>query len=128
MTRRTAFSGSASSRRRERRAALQSAPAISSEVMHRPTLSRAQIQAKGTHHTPSRIEDATPIKFVAQDAIWLSEEYKRQIERAAIVFENEIRKPADKHNQRIWHNKPTRDMGITCSGRQKMKGKSIPLI
>lgn len=90
MTRRTSFNGSASGRRRERRAHLQSDVAKSADVLHRPTLSRAQLQAKGVHHTPERIEDATPIKFVAQDAVWQREEYKRQIERAAIVYSNEF--------------------------------------
>ena len=96
MSRRTAFNGSASGRRRERRAALQNAVTASSEVMHRPTLSRAQVQAKGQHHTPASIEDATPIKFVAQDAVWQRQEYKRQLERAAIVYSNEFgNKPLD---------------------------------
>ncbi|EAB7816815.1 antitermination protein, partial [Salmonella enterica subsp. enterica serovar Kentucky] len=40
MTRRTAFNGSAAGRRRERRAALQNETTASSEVLHRPTLSR----------------------------------------------------------------------------------------
>lgn len=53
MTRRTAFNGSAAGRRRERRAALQNDTTASSEVLHRPTLSRVQIQAKGKHETPS---------------------------------------------------------------------------
>ncbi|HCB2577956.1 TPA: antitermination protein, partial [Citrobacter freundii] len=35
MTRRTAFNGSAAGRRRERRAAVQSAVAVSTETMHR---------------------------------------------------------------------------------------------
>ena len=86
MTRRTAFNGSASGRRRERRAALQNEISASSEVLHRPTLSRAQIQAKGNHETPKRIEDAKPIKFMVQDAFWQLEEYKRNLERAAIVY------------------------------------------
>ncbi|HHS9775865.1 TPA: antitermination protein [Raoultella ornithinolytica] len=96
MTRRTSFSGSAAGRRRERRAALQNSETSSVEVMHRPTLSRAQLQAKGTHHTPGSAEEATPIKFVAQDVDWNCEEYKRQIERAAIVYSNEFgHKPLD---------------------------------
>ncbi|EDV0836493.1 antitermination protein [Salmonella enterica subsp. enterica serovar Havana] len=96
MTRRTAFNGSASGRRRERRAALQNAVTASSEVMHRPTLSRAQIQAQGKHETPKRIEDAKPIKFMVQDAFWQLEEYKRNLERAAIVYANEFgHKPMD---------------------------------
>lgn len=90
MTRRTTFNGSSSGRRRERRAALQNAITSSTEIMHRPTLSRAQVQAKGKHHTPERIEDATPIKFVAQDAVWHRQEYARQIERAAVVYSNEF--------------------------------------
>ena len=94
MTRRTAFNGSASGRRRERRAALQNAVTASSEVMHRPTLSRAQIQAKGKHETPKRIEDAKPIYFIAQDALWNSEEskiqYKRKIEDAANMYAKEF--------------------------------------
>ncbi len=76
MTRRTQFKGNSRSRRRERLKAkalangvLAREEAISSEVLHRPTLSRAQIQAKGTHETPDRIEDAKPIKFMAQDVI-----------------------------------------------------------
>lgn len=90
MSRRTAFNGSASGRRRERRAALQSELTSSTETLHRPTLSRAQKQAQGAHFTPSCIEDATPIKFVAQDAVWQRQEYKRQLERAAIVYSNEF--------------------------------------
>ncbi|EOR0882572.1 antitermination protein, partial [Escherichia coli] len=52
MTRRTQFKGNSRSRRRERLKAkalangvLAREEAISSEVLHRPTLSRAQIQA-----------------------------------------------------------------------------------
>jgi hypothetical protein len=99
MTRRTAFNGSASGRRRERRAALQNEITASSEVMHRPTLSRAQIQAKGNHETPKRIEDAKPIKFMVQDAFWQLEEYKRNLERAAIVYANEFGHKADVSGQ-----------------------------
>lgn len=90
MSRRTAFSGSASGRRRERRASLQNAATASTDTMHRPTLSRAQIQAKGSHFTPGSIEEATAIKFVAQDAEWEREEYKRNMERAAILYSNEF--------------------------------------
>lgn len=90
MTRRTAFNGSASGRRRERRAELQNAVTASSEVLHRPTLSRAQIQAKGKHETPKRIEDAKSLQFMAKDAFWQLEEYRRHLERAAIVYANEF--------------------------------------
>lgn len=97
MTRRTEFKGSSAARRRERlksaavnRGDLAREEAISSEVLHRPTLSRAQKQAKGSHFTPSCLEEATPIKFVAQDADWQRQEYKLQLERAAIVYSNEF--------------------------------------
>ncbi|EBB0756829.1 antitermination protein [Salmonella enterica] len=125
MTRRTAFNGSASGRRRERRAALQNAVTASSEVLHRPTLSRAQIQAKGKHETPKRIEDAKSLQFMAKDAFWQLEEYKRQIERAAIVFENEIRKPADSKNHRIYY-RDVNPLGNKIHAVQKQRGKSIP--
>ncbi|WP_312953903.1 transcriptional antitermination N peptide [Atlantibacter hermannii] len=46
MSRRTAFNGSSAARRRERRAHLQSEAAISSEVMHRPTPARVELQCK----------------------------------------------------------------------------------
>lgn len=125
MTRRTAFNGSASGRRRERRAALQNAVTASSEVMHRPTLSRAQIQAKGKHETPKRIEDAKSLQFMAKDAFWQLEEYKRQIERAAIVFENEIRKPADSKNHRTYY-RDANPLGNKIYAVQKQRGKPIP--
>ncbi|EJA4992407.1 antitermination protein [Salmonella enterica] len=97
MTRRTQFKGTSRARRRERLKAkalangvLAREEAITSEVLHRPTLSRAQIQAKGKHETPKRIEDAKPIKFMVQDAFWQLEEYRRNLERAAIVYANEF--------------------------------------
>ncbi|END0894955.1 antitermination protein, partial [Salmonella enterica subsp. enterica serovar Newport] len=62
----------------------------SSEVLHRPTLSRAQIQAKGKHETPKRIEDAKSLQFMAKDAFWQLEEYRRNLERASIVYANEF--------------------------------------
>jgi hypothetical protein len=67
MTRRTAFNGSASGRRRERRAALRMRLRQAQKYCI-ALLSRAQIQAKGNHETPKRIEDAKPINFMAQDA------------------------------------------------------------
>ncbi|EAX8239927.1 antitermination protein [Salmonella enterica subsp. enterica] len=97
MTRRTQFKGTSRARRRERLKAkalangvLAREEAISSEVLHRPTLSRAQIQAKGKHETPKRIEDAKSLQFMAKDAFWQLEEYRRNLERAAIVYANEF--------------------------------------
>ncbi|EPQ5213670.1 antitermination protein [Klebsiella aerogenes] len=34
--------------------------------------------------------EPAPIKFVALDAVWQRQEYKRQIERAAVVYSNEF--------------------------------------
>lgn len=62
----------------------------SAQILSTGPPSRAQIQAKGKHHTPERIEDALPIKFVAQDIFWQREEYKRQIERATIIYQQEF--------------------------------------
>ncbi|ECB6249410.1 antitermination protein [Salmonella enterica subsp. enterica serovar London] len=97
MTRRTQFKGTSRARRRERLKAkalangvLAREEAISSEVLHRPTLSRAQIQAKGKHETPKRIEDAKSLQFMAKDAFWQLEEYRRNLERSAIVYANEF--------------------------------------
>ncbi|EAA0897396.1 antitermination protein [Salmonella enterica subsp. enterica serovar Newport] len=97
MTRRTQFKGTSRARRRERLKAkalangvLPREEAITSEVLHRPTLSRVQIQAKGKHETPKRIEDAKSLQFMAKDAFWQLEEYRRNLERAAIVYANEF--------------------------------------
>ncbi|EBY1954557.1 antitermination protein [Salmonella enterica subsp. enterica serovar Sandiego] len=97
MTRRTQFKGTSRARRRERLKAkalangvLAREEAITSEVLHRPTLSRVQIQAKGKHETPKRIEDAKSLQFMAKDAFWQVEEYRRHLERAAIVYANEF--------------------------------------
>ncbi len=46
MSRRTEFKGSSAARRRERRAHMQSADSISSEVMHRPTPGKVELQCK----------------------------------------------------------------------------------
>ncbi|ENC8274710.1 antitermination protein, partial [Escherichia coli] len=32
----------------------------------------------------------------------------------------------ERKNHRVWYSKPS-EFGITCQGRQKVKGKSIPL-
>ncbi|EAQ6304729.1 antitermination protein [Salmonella enterica] len=127
MTRRTVFNGSAAGRRRERRAALQNETTASSEVLHRPTLSRVQIQAKGKHETPKRIEDAKSLQFMAKDAFWQVEEYRRHLERAAIVFENEIRKPADSKNHRTYY-RDVNPLGNKIHAVKRMKLSSKPLI
>ncbi len=47
-------------------------------------------------------------------------EYRQEMERRAEAVERK--------NHRIWYSKPRTEMGVTCTGRQKTKGKSIPLI
>ncbi|WP_421532009.1 antitermination protein N [Lelliottia amnigena] len=45
-------------------------------------------------------------------------EYRKEMERRAEAVERK--------NHRTWYSKPG-EFGITCTGRQKNKGKSIPL-
>jgi hypothetical protein len=61
MTRRTQFAGSASGRRRERRAHLQSEASVSAEVLHRPTPGRVtlQLQRKPADRVTKAIEVQT---------------------------------------------------------------------
>ncbi|QIR27649.1 antitermination protein [Kluyvera genomosp. 3] len=90
MSRKTVFNGTATGRRRKRRSHLQNSETISSELLHRPTLSRAQIQAKGAHHTPNQLEDAISLETVAQRAARAIKAYQMQIERAVIVYQHEF--------------------------------------
>lgn len=61
----------------------------------------------------------------------LSEECSERVIRAT-----SLEFPRDYHEEcevvrkpnRIFYSKPRTEMGITCAGRQKVKGKSIPLI
>ncbi|HCS3599283.1 TPA: antitermination protein, partial [Shigella flexneri] len=32
----------------------------------------------------------------------------------------------ERKNKRTWYSKPRGEIGVTCSGRQKQRGKSIP--
>lgn len=114
MTRRTLFTGSASGRRRERRAALQSEVSSSADVMHCPTPSRAVLTLS---RKVDRVQKA--VEPIANEVI-------TQLVKATELHEA-IRGQMDKRNQRVWHKKPG-DYGVTCHGRQKMRGKSIPLI
>lgn len=90
MSRKTVFNGTATGRRRRRRSHLQNSETISSEFLHRPTLSRAQIQAKGLHHTPNHLEDAVSLETVAQRAAKVLRAYQMQIERAVIIYQYEF--------------------------------------
>lgn len=65
----------------------------------------------------------------------------RKIARSAsgaqrVILATSLEFPRDYHEEcevvskpnRIFYSKPRTEMGITCAGRQKVKGKSIPLI
>lgn len=75
MTRRTQFAGSASGRRRERRAHLQSEASLSAEVLHRPTPSRItlQLQRKPADRVAKAIEVQTTKYYPSADNICLPE-------------------------------------------------------
>lgn len=74
MTRRTQFSGSASGRRRERRAHLQSEASVSAEVLHRPVPSRVVLQCK-----------RKPVDTVSR-AVIAETEYHKQILAGAAAY------------------------------------------
>jgi hypothetical protein len=63
---------------------------------------------------------------VQKAATPICNEIATQIAKAAELHEA-LRGQMDKRNQRMWHKKPG-EQGVTCHGRQKMKGHSIPLI
>lgn len=106
----------AQARRRERRAGKQSEwkaansllVGVSAKPDNRPVLSL-------TRKPKSRVESAVnPINFTELA------KYREVLEKRAAVVERK--------NHRTWYSKPSREMGVTCTGRQKTKGKSIPLI
>ncbi|HBQ4092393.1 antitermination protein N [Klebsiella pneumoniae] len=105
----------AQSRRRERRAAKQAewkaanplSVGVSAKPDNRPVLSL-------NRKPKSRVESAlSPINLT------VLAEYREQLESRAEAVERK--------NHKLWYKQPG-ERGITCSGRQKMKGKSIPLI
>lgn len=105
----------AQARRRERRAAKQDEwkaanpllVGVSAKPDNRPVLSL-------TRKPKSRVESAVnPINLT------VLAEYREQLESRAEAVERK--------NHKLWYKQPG-ERGITCSGRQKMKGKSIPLI
>ncbi|EPB7497022.1 antitermination protein N [Klebsiella aerogenes] len=105
----------AQSRRRERRAAKQAewkaanplSVGVSAKPANRPVLSL-------NRKPKSRVESAlNPINLT------VLAEYREQLENRAEAVERK--------NHKLWYKQPG-ERGITCSGRQKMKGKSIPLI
>ncbi|BEA28016.1 antitermination protein N [Escherichia coli] len=104
----------AQARRRERRAEKQAKwkaanpllVGVSAKPVNRPILSLNRKQK-------SRVESAlNPIDLT------VLAEYREQIESNLQRIERK--------NQRTWYSKPRCEMGVTCSGRQKQRGKSIP--
>ncbi|MGK9174149.1 antitermination protein N [Yokenella regensburgei] len=104
------------SRRRDRRADKQAEwkaanpllVGVSAKPDNRPLLSLSR-------KPKSRVESAvSPIDLneLAQ--------YREQLENRAAVVERK--------NHLTWYSKPRTEMGVTCTGRQKTKGKSIALI
>ncbi|EME1742098.1 antitermination protein [Cronobacter sakazakii] len=103
----------AQDRRRERRAEKQAEwkaanpmlVGVSAKPDNRPVLSL-------NRKPKSRVESAlNPIDLTALA------EYRDQLETRANAIE--------RRNHKAWYSKPG-ERGITCSGRQKMKGKSMP--
>lgn len=74
MSRKTAFAGSASGRRRERRAHLQTEVSSNSDIMHRPTPSRVVLQCK--RQVMDRVTKAVETET----------EYRKQILAAAAAY------------------------------------------
>ena len=104
----------AQTRRRERRAEKQAQwkaanpllVGVSAKPVNRPILSL-------NRKPKSRVESAlNPIDLT------VLAEYHEQIESNLQRIERK--------NHRVWYSKPS-EFGITCQGRQKVKGKSIPL-
>jgi len=105
----------AQDRRRDRRAEKQAEwkaanpllVGVSAKPDTRPVLSLSR-------KPKSRVESAmNPIDLTALA------EYREGLEKRAAIVE--------RRNHRTWYSKPG-ECGITCSGRQKSKGKSIPLV
>lgn len=105
----------AQARRRERRAEKQAEwkaanpllVGVSAKPNNRPVLSL-------TRKPKSRVESAVnPIDLT------VLAEYREEMEKRAEAVERK--------NHRTWYSK-SGERGITCHGRQKVKGKSIPLI
>ena len=106
----------AQARRRERRAEKQAewkaanplSVGVSAKPDSRPVLSL-------TRKPKSRVESAVnPIDLT------VLAEYRQELERRAEAVERK--------NRRTWYSKPSTERGVTCTGRQKTKGKSIALI
>lgn len=114
MTRRTQYQGSASSRRREARAHLQSEASNSSEELHRPTPSRAVMSLK---------KEKLGAAVVATKIV---NPYGLQVMKAAEHYD-EIRSKSIERDRRR-NQKVLNEAGRQIHAVQKVRGSSIPLI
>ncbi len=108
MTRRTQFSGSASGRRWQRRAHLQSEASRSSEVMHRPVPGRVVLQCK--RQAANRV-----VKAVETETA-----YHQQIVTAAAMYME--------YRISTKHRKVNNEAGRQIHAVQKQQRRSKPLI
>jgi hypothetical protein len=103
-------------RRRERRAAKQAEWKAANPLL-------VGVSAKPVRQVLTLSRKIDRVKKAAEP---ICNEMATQIIKATELHEA-IRSQMDKKNQREWYSKP-KEFGVTCFGRQKMKGKSIPLI
>ncbi len=59
-----------------------------------------------------------------------SRKHASRVDRATSLVALRDKKPevTQQKQKRKWYSAPRNEMGVTCVGRQKVKGKSIPLI
>lgn len=76
-----------------------------------------------------KIETANYTAKISKAFSKLSGEATGRVAKAMSVgMPRDHKEPVVEKQKREWHKRPSAEFGITCSGRQKMKGKSIPLI
>ena len=104
----------AQTRRRERRAEKQAQWKAANPLLVGVSAKPVNCPILSLNRKPkSRVESAlNPIDLT------VLAEYHEQIESNLQRIERK--------NHRVWYSKPS-EFGITCQGRQKVKGKSIPL-
>ncbi len=119
MSRKTVFTGSAAARRRERRRHLQ--PVAVDDF--------STTLAMTDRSTPSKVERAARrrIDRIKKAIAPIHNDYAAQIQRYAEILEARCKR-IDRINHQIWYSKTEKESGIDCVARQKMRGKSIPLI
>ncbi|RAU43956.1 transcriptional regulator [Pseudocitrobacter sp. RIT415] len=84
-------------------------------IRHQQQLRDNQMLAKKIDRAFTRISEGCSNRVVAATSLVSLREKKAQEE-------------LPERSNRIYYSKPRGDMGVTCAGRQKVKGKSIPLI